>query len=59
MGPSYRKAAVITAINRHRWLWAKGELPIFSGQRATALQQLKPSMRQKCNALGVCAATGA
>ena len=58
MGPSYRKAAVITAINRHRWLWANGELPVFSGQPATALQQLKPSMRQKRNGLGVCAATG-
>ena len=59
MGPSYRKAAVITAINRHRRLWANGELPVFSGQPATALQQLKPSMRQKRNELGVCAATGA
>jgi hypothetical protein len=59
MGPSYHKAAVITAINRHRWLWANGELPVFSGQPATALQQLKPSMRQKRNALGACAATGA
>ena len=49
VGPSYRKAAVITAINRHRWLWANGELPVFSGQPATALQQLKPSMRQKRN----------
>ena len=53
MGPSYRKAAVITAINRHRRLWANGELPVFSGQPATALQQLKPSMRQKRNGLGV------
>ena len=42
VGPSYRKAAVITAINRHRRLWANGELPVFSGQPATALQQLKP-----------------
>ena len=58
MGPSYRKAAVITAINRHRRLWANGELPVFSGQPATALQQLKPSMRQKRNGLGVCAAMG-
>ena len=58
MGPNYRKAAVITAINRHRRLWANGELPVFSGQPATALQQLKPSMRQKRNGLGVCAATG-
>ena len=59
MGPSYRKAAVITAINRHRRLWANGELPVFSDKPATALQQLKPSMRQKRNALGLCAATGA
>ena len=58
VGPSYRKAAVITAINRHRRLWANGELPVFSGQPATALQQLKPSMRQKRNGLGVCAAMG-
>ena len=58
VGPSYRKAAVITAINRHRRLWANGELPVFSGQPATALQQLKPSMRQKRNGLGLCAATG-
>ena len=58
MGPSYRKAAVITAINRHRRLWANGELPVFSGQPATALQQLKPSMREKRNGLGVCAAMG-
>ena len=58
MGPSYRKAAVITAINRHRRLWANGELPVFSGQPATVLQQLKPSMRQKRNGLDVCAATG-
>ena len=57
MGPSNRKAAVIMAINRHRRLWANGELPVFSGQPATALQQLKPSMRQKRNGLGVCAAT--
>ena len=34
VGPSYRKAAVITAINRHRRLWANGELPVFSGQPA-------------------------
>ena len=59
MGPINRKAAVIMAINRHRRLWANGELPVFSGQPATALQQLKPPMRQKRNALGVCAATGA
>ena len=59
MGPSNRKAAVITAINRHRRLWANGELPVFSGQPATALQQLKPSMRPERNGLGVCAATGA
>ena len=59
MGPSNRTAAVITAINRHRWLWANEELPVSSGQPATALQQLKPSMRQKRNALGLCAATGA
>ena len=59
MGPSYRKALVRTAITRHRRLWANGELPVFSGQPATALQQLKPSMRQKRNALGLCAATGA
>ena len=58
VGPSYRKAAVITAINRHRRLWANGELPVFSGQPATALQQLKRSMRQKRNGLGLCAATG-
>ena len=58
MGPSNRKAAVITAINRHRLLRANGELPVFSGQPATALQQLKPSMRQKRNGLDVCAATG-
>ena len=58
VGPSYRKAAVITAINRHRRLWANGELPVFSGQPATALQQLKPSMRQKRNGLGVCDAMG-
>ena len=58
VGPNYRKAAVITAINRHRLLWANGELPVFSGQPATALQQLKPSMRQKRNGLGLCAATG-
>ena len=59
MGPIYRTAAVITAVNRHRRLWA--ELPVFSGQPATALQQLKPPMRfqrQKRNGLGVCAATG-
>ena len=60
MGPSYRKAAVITAINRHRRLWANGELPVFSGQPATALQQLIEAVNgQKRNALGVCAATGA
>ena len=53
MGPSNRKAAVITAINRHRRLWANGEL-----QPATALQQLKLSMRQKRNGLGLCAAMG-
>ena len=58
MGPSYRTAAVITAINRHRRLWANGELPVFSGQPATALQQLKLSMRQKRNGLGLCAAMG-
>lgn len=58
MGPSNRKAAVITAINRHRRLWANGELPVFSGQPATALQQLKLSMRQKRNGLGLCAAMG-
>ena len=58
MGPSYRKAAVITAINRHRRLWANGELPVFSGQPATALQQLKLSMRQRRNGLGLCAAMG-
>ena len=58
MGPSYRTAAVITAINRHRRLWANGELPVFSGQPATALQQLKLSMRQKRNVLGLCAAMG-
>ena len=58
MGPSNRKAAVITAINRHRLLRANGELPVFSGQPATALQQLKRSMRQKRNGLDVCAATG-
>ena len=58
MGPSNRKAAVITAINRHRLLLANRELPVFSGQPATALQQLKLSMRQKRNGLGVCAATG-
>ena len=58
MGPSNRTAAAITAINRHRRLWANGELPVFSGQPATALQQLKPSMRQKRNGLGVCAAMG-
>ena len=57
MGPSYRKAAVITAINRHRWLWANGELPVFLGQPGTALQQLKLPMRQKRNGLGACAAT--
>ena len=56
MGLSYRTAAVITAINRHRLLWANVELPVFSGQPATALQQLKPSMRQKRNGLGVCSA---
>ena len=49
---------VITAINRHRRLWANGELPVFSGQPATALQQLKLSMRQKRNGLGLCAAMG-
>ena len=59
MGPSNRKAAVIMAINRHRLLLANRELPVFSGQPATALQQLKPPMRQKRNELGVCAATGA
>ena len=58
MGPSNRKPAVITAINRHRRLWANGELPVFSGQPATALQQLKLSMRQKRNGLGLCAAMG-
>jgi len=58
MGPSNRKAAVITAINRHWRLWANGELPVFSGQPATALQQLKLSMRQKRNGLGLCAAMG-
>ena len=58
MGPSNRTAAVITAINRHRRLWANGELPVFSGQPATALQQLKLSMRQKRNGLGLCAAMG-
>ena len=57
MVPSYRKAAVITAINRHRRLWANGELPVFSGQPATALQKLKPSMHQKRNGLGLRAAT--
>ena len=58
MGPSNRTAAVITAINRHRRLWANEELPVSSGQPATALQQLKPSMRQKRNGLGLRAATG-
>ena len=58
MGPSYRTAAAITAINRHRRLWANEELPVSSGQPATALQQLKRSMRQKRNGLGLCAATG-
>ena len=57
MGPSNRKAAVITAINDTGG-FANGELPVFSGQPATALQQLKPPMRQKRNELGVCAATG-
>ena len=49
---------VITAINRHWRLWANGELPVFSGQPATALQQLKLPMRQKRNGLGFCAAMG-
>ena len=53
-----RTAAAITAINRHRRLWANEELPVSSGQPATALQQLKRSMHQKRNGLGLCAATG-
>ena len=59
MGPSNRKAAVITAINDTGGFGPMGSCrDLFSGQPATALQQLKLPMRQKRNGLGLCAAMG-